>query len=731
MTQKNPVVYYIESFIEGSLGSFVVNFFLIPTLFILILFLPPISLGDWILSIGYEEIGINGGSMQDPSGLEVNFLPEGVKESFRAKLSVVPRSSFLEGTTSSLITAAESIPPNLIMKSPYYRIQLQWRNTAPDKVLLIVPLPREVDSINLLDLYAWNGNSWDWLPNEKIVTEGIIESQLDYLPESVVVMETHPINPSVSTDYVLDTPIPDNIRDTLVEINPRGLQLTDNGKIEGDLQELPPEIQNSTLRVIPTIRNWHDDGSIRSDLIDNLLIDATIRERHIRAIRDLVQRNAYQGIDLDYRGISPDLRQEFTTFVTELDEALPDNKLLSIRVDFPTQVSTEAWDSGAYDWQAIGRVADVIKVPTSPDPRAYTQGGQMETLLDWGVEQVNRYKIQLLLSTRSTEEVNGQIRNISYQQALGPIGSATVIGENDVVLPGQQLDFTLAGLQESTGIQFDQSSGAYWYAYLDDNDTERTVFLENAASIARKLQFVAQYNLRGVAIENLLDTNNDVQIWSVIRQFLNLVIPPVESQFSVVWRVQSQEGGVIAEEIVDLSNPSYKWTVPEEGTNYEVAAAIASSRDSAVAVPRGSVAVAIATATPTPTPTLLPTATPEPTATPRPTATPEPIEEAPAETEGETPASDSPPPVESAVGDLPFAYGIQADPRGNSAANIGLIKGMGFNWVKFQMAWKDVEPSPGNYGWGFWDEVIGQYSANGIQILLSIPKSPDWARPSR
>lgn len=55
---------------------------------------------------------------------------------------------------------------------------------------------------------------------------------------------------------------------------------------------------------------------------------------------------------------------------------------------------------------------------------------------------------------------------------------------------------------------------------------------------------------------------------------------------------------------------------------------------------------------------------------------------------------------------------------------------MGFNWVKFQMAWKDVEPSPGTLNWGFWDEIIGAYNANGIKVMLSIPKAPDWARPA-
>ena len=45
------------------------------------------------------------------------------------------------------------------------------------------------------------------------------------------------------------------------------------------------------------------------------------------------------------------------------------------------------------------------------------------------------------------------------------------------------------------------------------------------------------------------------------------------------------------------------------------------------------------------------------------------------------------------------------------------------------MAWKDVESAPGDYSWPSWDPVINAYHVNGIQILLSIPKAPDWARP--
>ncbi len=55
---------------------------------------------------------------------------------------------------------------------------------------------------------------------------------------------------------------------------------------------------------------------------------------------------------------------------------------------------------------------------------------------------------------------------------------------------------------------------------------------------------------------------------------------------------------------------------------------------------------------------------------------------------------------------------------------------MGFGWTKAQMSWKDVEPNPGDYRWGAWDQLIGAYHAEGIKILITIVKAPNWARPN-
>jgi spore germination protein YaaH len=726
---KNP----LELVFESRLGGVVINLILIPLLILSALMLPPISLADRLLSVGYERIGRDGGAVQDPDGTQVIFVPEGVNRSFRVKISAVPRSMFLEGSAgNNLLIAAENIPPNLVMKSPFYRLQI--KGTEPNQIVLRIPIPNESEPYSTLDLYSWTGDAWEWVPSQVIVEEDVMEAELDFIPTSVAAMQTHPVSPYISADYAPNAFVPEGAADMLAEVNPAGLYLETDGQIIGEPAPLPPELQSGALTVIPTIRNWYDDGSIRSDLVDNMLIDPDVRELHVQSILDLIDRNGYPGIDIDYRGISPQLRSQYTDFLTKLREGMTEDKQLLVRVEAPAPISADTWETGAYDWRAIGRVANVVKIPTSPDPRAYVPEGQMESMLNWAVGEVNRYKIQLLLSTRSTLQANGITKDVSYQDALSPLGAVSIIGGENIVPPGQQVDFTLNGLQASTGIQFDENSGAYWFAYLDSNNVQHTVYIENAASIARKLQYVAQYNLRGVAIHNLLNQDNDSQVWSVVRKFVDLVIPPVENNFNVVWRVRNQDGGVIAEEVVALSNPNYRWTAPEAGGSYEVVAAISSDQTSG-AMDRGAVAVLVATPTPIPTPTPQPTPTPEPSPTPEPTAEPEEEEapepapqqqQAPAQEQAPAPAL---PAVSSSVGNLPFDYGIQVDPRGNTANNIAMIKGMGFNWVKFQMAWKNVEPAPGSYSWGMWDEIINAYSSNGIKILLSIPKAPDWARP--
>ena len=730
-TQINNPLGAFGAAIESRQGGIVINWILIPLLVIAALLLPPIQLVDRIIDqvIGYERIEDNtGGAIHDADGTKVTILPEGMDGDVKLALAPVARHTFLRGEAGAeLVRAAEQFPPTLIMKSPFY--QIKYRGNEPDIVVLEVPIPNESEPHSTLDLYTWNGQEWAWLPSQQVAGQEILEAKLKGIPSSVVVAQTNPVRPFVSTSLAPGSTVPEAFKDSLVEVNPQGLFLGPTGEILGQPDSLPEVDEKVPYTIVPTIRNWEATGVIRSDLVDNLLIDPVARQNHINNLVALVVGQNYGGIDLDYRGINPALKNEYAGFVARLNEALPETKRLSVHVGVPKQISADTWDTGPYDWRALGRAADAVKVPTPIDPRAYVPGGQMESMLDWAVGEINRYRIQLLLSTKSLEEVNGINREISYDEALAPFGNVSLSGGSTVVVPGEELIFNLIGLRGSTGIQYDANTGSYWYAYIDPGGVQRKIYIENAASITKKLSYIPQYNLRGVSVQNLLTEPNDGQIWGVVRNFLNLEIPAVQSEFSVVWTV-NKSGSPVVQNDAQLSDPRFTWQAPVEGGVYEVAALISGDRGATGSM-RGNLEIVVATPTavpPTPTP-VPPTATPvPPTPTPRPRAASVAPPNPPAsQPQGNAPAP--PPVVGSAVGNLPFDYGIQVDPGNAPSFNIGHIQALGFRWAKFQMPWKDVEPNPGDYQWGSWDNIINAYSGAGVKILLSIPKAPNWARP--
>jgi len=325
-----------------------------------------------------------------------------------------------------------------------------------------------------------------------------------------------------------------------------------------------------------------------------MLGDTSVRQEHVQRIVELVIGQDYPGIDIDYRGISPDLRGEYTAFISELADALhAQGKQLAVRLEPPRQVAADRWETGAYDWRAIGAAADTVKMPIPGDPTAYAPGDQMEVMLQWAAGEVNRYKLQLLLTARSTELVAAEQKAIAYADALAPFSQVAVEGGSPSVNPGQRTIFTLVGPQQTTGIQFDPSSGLYTVSYLGAEGVQHTRWVENAASVARKLGYVADYNLRGAALQNLLGEENDGQIWEVLRKFQNLVIPPVEGQLGVAWQVKNPSGAVVDQISTELNMPGYIWNAALEGGEYTVTAAI-SSDGGATAAGRGSMWVVVA-----------------------------------------------------------------------------------------------------------------------------------------
>lgn len=758
-----------------------VNFGLIPLLVIAGLLLPPVSAGRRIVEAGYTAIDEQHRFVEDPDGTRLTILPEGLSGSLRIQLTSVPRRDFLEGSAGEkLLPAAEALTATgLIMKSPLYLFDL--RGEAPTEARLTVPIPNDAEPYHTLDLYTWTGEEWQWLPSHVDIEDYEIEAHLSSIPPSVAVMQTEFLSMALSAELEA---IPAKGEGILTEINSLGLCLGSRGNIVGEIEA---SSQSTSCDVVPTLRNWEADGVVRSDLVANMLTRDDWRQSHIEAIVDLVTGEHYQGIDIDYRGISPGLRDQFSLFIAELAEKLHAQETrLTVHVEQPCKVAGK-WETDAYDYSALGRAADGLKIPAPSDPQAYVPGGEMEKLLSWAVDEVNRYKVQLVFSACCLEEMGDTLRPMTHEEALSPLLQIGVEKDKTWVTPGEKVSLSLASLPGFTGIQFDEQAKSYYFSYEDETGLQHIIWLEDATGMAYKLQLVSEYNLGGVTVCDF-DEESDVYIWSVLRQLRESAAPRAESQFAVVWTVQDEAGERLTGTQTSLSDASYRWTAPQVPGEYTISAGISSNGGRTVGYSE-SVDLEVVRATPTPTPVPLPDAVvksdilnlrdgpstaydklgklhegDELDITGRNSdgdwlkvIAPDdtegwvfaeyvelnisldsvPVEEeespssspAPKATPTPKPKAASAPASSSSAGF--FGYGIQAHfINQDHGSIINAIKGLGFNWTKQQIRWEFREPSKGQIQWGEMDRLVESCNAAGINLLFSVVTAPEWARPA-
>lgn len=707
---------------------------LIPMLVVAGMLLPPFSLGSRLLLGDFTLIGEGRSpvwSVDDSDGAQVTVAEQPLAGKLRLRLSSVPRLNFLEGIVDEhLLPAVASLPFTLSMKSPLYEVQR--RGVSPSDVVLTLPIPNDAGPYITLDLYAWDGDAWSWLPSTVIEADDVIVARLETLPEMIAFAVMQPLSPEpvVAADLSLSAVLPGDADQVLSEIYPLSATLGDNGAL--NLPDESPSPGDGSWHMLPAVRNWGSDGVVRSDLTDNMLSNQVVCQKHIAAIIAFAREGNYRGIVLDYRDVNPGLREGFTSFIRDLAEQLhAGGRTLLVRVAWPIQISAVDWDSGAYDWRALGQTADVVLLPGPANPRAYVQGGSVERVIAWATRQVDRHKLQLVINARGVNQSQEGAIPVSYRATLAFLSRIAVSLTGEDVSPGDEISLSLVNISESPGVQFDRDIQTYWFRYTDDQGSEHTVWLENETSLAHKLQLAAPHHLRGVTVEGLVEPTSDPALWPVVRAYTRGELQPQETTFAVVWEVNSAAGGQLAQATRSLDEAEIVWTAPKTPGIYEYSAVIAadgqSVSDKEVAVVR------VVAYTPTPTPTFTPTPTPTDTPTPTPTVTPTgtPVPTA-TPTPTSPPAAPTAPPAPAALGSgYGFAYGIQAHAIGQDLGPIfDAIHQLGFRWLKVQVEWKNHEGVKGQYGWADIDHLVEIAQLNGVKLLLSVVKAPAWARPA-
>src|SRR5262249_3149647 len=154
---------------------------------------------------------------------------------------------------------------------------------------------------------------------------------------------------------------------------PAGLQPAASGALQG---VLPAGVETGHgYGVVPVVRNFANPSAIDVATITSLIQNGGLRAVHVERLVSFASTKPYQGLAIDYRRLPADQRDNFTAFITALAQRMHNaNLALTVVVPFPTQGGT-GFDTGAYDWRAIGAVADSLQIILPLDPQIFADKG--------------------------------------------------------------------------------------------------------------------------------------------------------------------------------------------------------------------------------------------------------------------------------------------------------------------------------------------------------------------
>ncbi len=283
----------------------------------------------------------------------------------------------------------------------------------------------------------------------------------------------------------------------LAEVSPTWATLRPDGTLEvtAPPQEVLDLLDGADVRVVPAVQNFAD-GTWQGDAVARLLADPVASADHRRELVEVALDNDWDGIDIDYEGLPALAGPDFTAFLTALRDDLHEHGLV-LSVAVPARDRDETSYALAYGYQAIGRIADQVRVMTydnawsgsPPGPIAPT--GWVRDVVEYAVERVPREKLMLGMATYGYDWVGEDGRSLQHADAVA--------------------------LADRVGAEprWDDAAAAWTFDYVDQGG-EHTVWYEDARSLEDKQDLAAAAGLRGIAIWQL--GGEDPRLWAAVAR---------------------------------------------------------------------------------------------------------------------------------------------------------------------------------------------------------------------
>lgn len=282
-------------------------------------------------------------------------------------------------------------------------------------------------------------------------------------------------------------------------------------------------------------------------LNNRLLADSATSDHFVGQIVDYVVEMGYPGFDLDLENINGEDRDAYSGFVAKLADALHKrNKILTLAIPAKTSDVRTGW-AGPYDYAALGKHADLILLMTydyswsSGPPGSIAPQEWVDKVAAYAVSQMPSRKVLIGLAFYGYDwntTMGGRARALLYSQAaaLAKQRSTQIVTDKasrsgtftytakpgDAVPPPPSLPAIQHDIAVRTPGQCLVRPPVTPTPTPRPTPTpaalqEHVVWLEDATSVAARLQIVVQRGIGGVGAWRL--GQEDPEVWQHLSAF--------------------------------------------------------------------------------------------------------------------------------------------------------------------------------------------------------------------
>jgi hypothetical protein len=419
-----------------------------------------------------------------------------------------------EGYGVKILSSVPALPSGLAPASRYYEVVV--KKNASGAVSISLPLVDPKGSNRALSFYTYQGSGWQRVAPAQIGQDASsAQGQIQSLPGNLILLKRQAGASQVYGSLPSGKTLGPQAAQQITVLNPSGFVPSGDGSVKG---EQPPAVPGAQYDVVPAVVAIDGDPA---QAVNDILTSPDKEAAHLAALISLASKPGNNGIELDYLSLLPQGRQAYTDFVAALAQELHKNRrTLGVELPAPT-LSGSGWNPGSYDWGALAKSADYVKLQPDLDQSLYRK--QMPDLLKYLTTEagVDASKLVLVTTPYSIEKGDKNTRALTRLEALS-IASQIQVENLDQAASNSNVNLVAPNLDHATGgsgLVWDSSTASVSFVFKVGEATH-VVWIQNLFSEGFKLEYAALNHLGGIAVD---DASNDpaiADLWPAVSQFM-------------------------------------------------------------------------------------------------------------------------------------------------------------------------------------------------------------------